>query len=925
MKIKNYLQGCFLLTTAFVLALFTGSLKAQTITNVAANGLLYRSSISAYDLVWYSDLTNPFMKSVTLTLSGISSSDKITVTGSSSADQTEWNTKTDVTGYTAWKDVKTSSTATGAMCVPLTSGQSSIVIDLKRLGTNSGAGTFINNIYIDIADASCNIVSGTNKRITLRCTSYVAANTYNYNSTATYSNYSDASSWTPTRSSTSSSDILAFDNGTTPIIMTYDVASSQTINKLVIMPYSDVTLRNHNVSVSTANPKTLNIDAAGLFYLHDSASLKYTGTDTMIVNLGTGAIADINGNLTIKSQTGEVPRLTLGGSGNVYFGGDVDIQSGTSLQIRPNASNTVFFDGTSQTLKGSGELMLNQLTNVTVGTGSTSNLNLERTLPIYGIVTVLASGKITSNTPGSSPTAQQWQDWSPNLQLKNNGLYKGMITTMGNSSSSIVGGVLYEMWNSGNRAWRTVGFPLKNSMNLSQITDDIVISGNKSGSDQDSFYSFNSSCSYCVASSFKWDEATHSWVEFESGNTANKVEQGKGMMLFFRGLGTNGLGNPAASANAGAMDFKGEIKYGASSVNLSYTNTGNSLDGYNLVSNPYPCNIDFTQVTRSSSVANKFMLYQPNQKTYNIWDKSTGTLQRTGTTAFTGGNATASGFIEMGASFFVMASASGQSLTFAESNKVTSNPPTSVFKSTPEILTCNQLKLKLEFADHATELMDQNLIEWDVNYKEASKGYDMYDMGKLYGGGIAIGTKIIGDNWLGIDRRPESMDYVQRIPLKLLTLQDTLYEISYNTCPVPQGYSVKLIDKETNKFDQILDGETYKFMTNKNDKYSPEDRFELYIMKTAIAEQSSGVKDNMIDKVYVYPNPVVNQTIRIATVDNVAINEVQVYSIDGKLIKKYSNQLLNNDKIELPVVNGNSVIVKVVTNLGVHNQIIFLN
>jgi hypothetical protein len=277
----------------------------------------------------------------------------------------------------------------------------------------------------------------------------------------------------------------------------------------------------------------------------------------------------------------------------------------------PISLNTLYLDGVSQTIMGtSGTLYIDSFMNVQVGKASTTtSLTLNRSLPLFSTLKMLPNSSITSNVPASS-SATNWNAWEPYLQFKaatkTGAKSRGELDILP-STATITGGSLFEIQGTNVRSYKMFGIPLKNGVNLSQFSDNIDITGNYAFNNRDSF---STTCSYCVSSAFSWYESSQSWVAYSSGNNANNVPLGTGIMMFFRGTKAYNLGNPYTDANASIIDFKGEIFSGDHTVNLDYNSSGTdpSLRGYNLISNPYPCAIDFKEITKVSGFKQKFQV-----------------------------------------------------------------------------------------------------------------------------------------------------------------------------------------------------------------------------------------------------------------------------------------------------------------------------
>jgi hypothetical protein len=115
-----------------------------------------------------------------------------------------------------------------------------------------------------------------------------------------------------------------------------------------------------------------------------------------------------------------------------------------------------------------------------------------------------------------------------------------------------------------------------------------------------------------------------------------------------------------------------------------------------------------------TNVANKYLIYEPVAKTYNIYDNTGSSLTLTGSTLFQSSSSTEAATIEMGSSFFVIATSSSASIAFQEFSKTRGSPKISAFKSSTDI-PCNQLKTKIAYADTNNTLMDR--FYWNGTWK----------------------------------------------------------------------------------------------------------------------------------------------------------------------------------------------------------------
>jgi hypothetical protein len=168
---------------------------------------------------------------------------------------------------------------------------------------------------------------------------------------------------------------------------------------------------------------------------------------------------------------------------------------------------------------------------------------------------------------------------------------------------------------------------------LSDWNDDLITTGFP-GSDYPS-YNFNNI--YWYDESVTGDR-NQGWTG--ATNITNTLESNKGYMVYMTGT-------------ANTVDATGEFQKGDVTFPIEYTNTGSSGDGWNLLINPYPSEIDWDLVVANS----------PGVTTYYVYDSQTGAYKSYNGLTHTG---TASRYIPMGQSFFTGANIQGANLNFKE-------------------------------------------------------------------------------------------------------------------------------------------------------------------------------------------------------------------------------------------------------------------
>jgi hypothetical protein len=184
-----------------------------------------------------------------------------------------------------------------------------------------------------------------------------------------------------------------------------------------------------------------------------------------------------------------------------------------------------------------------------------------------------------------------------------------------------------------------LGSPIT-GLTLGDWNDDLVTTGFP-GSDYPT-YNFNSIYTYNEALA---GDRNVGWVG--STSISNPLLTSKGYMVYMTGA-------------ANTLDATGAFQKGNVSIPLSLTNTSSTGDGWNLMLNPYPSEVDWNQVVANSAGVTTYYVYDSQSGSYKSYNGATST-----------GNA--SRYIPMGQSFFVGATLQGSSLNYTEAMKTATN------------------------------------------------------------------------------------------------------------------------------------------------------------------------------------------------------------------------------------------------------------
>ncbi len=566
-----------------------------------------------------------------------------------------------------------------------------------------------------------------------------------------------------------------------------------------------------------------------------------SGTCTMGLNITISNALDLAADqiLFINGYT-----LTLGGT----IGGAGKIKGSSSSNLTFNGSGTagtVYFDLTTPGTT-------NKLNNFTYNR-SGQTITLGNALQVVGTVTPTA-GTLASGG---------------NLTLVSTA--SGTASIAEGSGTYITGNVTAERYiPAGTRRFRYLSSPVSGAT-LNGLIDDIYITGNNGTGGFDITATNN-------PSAFRYDESLISgdadigWDPFTSLSDAMTI--GRGYRILIRGDRSDAgrLNGTVTNQNAVTLDQTGAINKGdITPTYMTFSNSGTaSNDGWNLMGNPYPCNIDWNAIYDNSDFANVDpSVYQRdavngNYKSYNAVSNS----------------GSGSQIINSFAGFFVQFTGA-PSATFKESRKSATAGP-SYFKSKN-----NELLVKFEYDSVNNDLL---LIKFTNNAKGE---YDrMEDSRKLPNETMNLFSKSLDNESLCSDLRDESSLNSETIIPLFVTGPKASYKLrfdGYNSF----GTNILLLeDKYLNRKDTIRLNPDYPFEITE-DINTKNNRFNLIFTKASVSGNGEFLKatNNFI----LYPNPATD-IINLSLITNRDGEYYYfIYDLKGKEIKKgqldyYRNQ-----------------------------------
>ncbi|MBN2638652.1 MAG: T9SS type A sorting domain-containing protein [Bacteroidales bacterium] len=550
------------------------------------------------------------------------------------------------------------------------------------------------------------------------------------------------------------------------------------------------------------------IDNSGTFTA-GSATVNFSGSGTVSgssaitfnnVEIAGGVV--LNGNSTIGNKltinTGGYLAQSAGGSG---------VTSETDI---PNYSS-------GATLAFTGSFDINSLAS---GWGTTTN-KVPSNFAVEGTGSVTLS--LARSTQGNITVATGATfDANSNLTLLSTSSGTGALIVSGSGTTS--GSATVQRYFTGS----TESWHLVSSSVASQ-----AISGNWTPSG-----SYGDGTGYDF---YAYDEATATWLNQKvGGNNITSFSPGSGYLVAYQAA------NPT-------NDFVGTLNNGDVQVSLSKQSSGN-LAGANLIGNPYPSAIDWSNAfSGSSSPFADYYAY--------VYDATAGG----GAGDYVTVNGAVSGaYISPGQGFFAIAATDGSTFTFTNSMRV-SNTST-FYKSTA---TTNQVVLRLSGSQYYNEATVQ-VIE---NSHDIRDPYDALKFSSYNTSAPQIWSYTTDDVKVAINSYP-TIDSAQTVQLGVYIPADGNYRISLeDQTGVFNNEQMILKDLSDNSEINLTQDGSFSFTAVKGDSK----RFVLTINGT------TGINNPTAeDQAMVYA---LNKSIYIKAKNNQSLNgEVTLNNILGQVV-----------------------------------------
>lgn len=575
----------------------------------------------------------------------------------------------------------------------------------------------------------------------------------------------------------------------------YNSSSSQTVStsadyiNVIITGSSTKTLAGTSTISGTLTLAGGTFDAANMLTIPTSGSIIHAGGSIINYTLPTTLTnyTPPSGTNTLSTNLTVTGVLDLGsnildiGANTLVINGTVNRTSGT---IRSNGG-TITVGGSA----GDATLYFDQ---TSASTRAIAALNINRT---GAIITI--GNALDVNTDGTITVTDGTLESGGNITLLSSISGTGRIAEL-TGSADVTGAVNIQRWMIGGassqRGWRTMSTPVTGAT-YSQLVDDIFITG-PGGSNNG--FDVNGSSSSVM---YYEESATRGWKSISA--VTDTWTPGKGALVFFRGdrTQTTSLSSSSVAPNSFALDFSGTINTGDINVHLDYNNSTGTVDdwGWNLVGNPYPSQIDWSNINKTAGVDNNYYILNPNTKNF--------VSQNTGVIASSQG-------------FFVLVTGAGEEITFEENDK-TASTGTAYFKTSTAPLS---VKMAIDSTLHDIAWLSfKSGASSDYVFKEDAKKMpnSVYNLSFVSTNGKKLQQHVV-------DQLPNN--HTDTFIINTTSVTNSTYTLLFNELnTVPLTKNIILVDKLNNNQVNLRTNPSYTFSISNSNINSYGNRFLLII------------------------------------------------------------------------------------------------
>jgi predicted peptidase/chitodextrinase len=527
-----------------------------------------------------------------------------------------------------------------------------------------------------------------------------------------------------------------------------------------------------------------------------SGSHNITGiTDQMFSKISTTAAGSV---VTFNNTSGSPKNLNVG----TATGGGLELANGSTVMLGNN--NLIVSDqGVINPTNSTGEISINNA-NVQITTSANTNSNLYfasggNSVSSFvvqetgsGSIQVRKAVQITDRIKINGGTLAA----NGNVTLKSTASASAAIQQIVNGS--ITGNVVVERFMAPKRVYRYISSPVS-GVRISDWQNYFPITGTFAGASTGSGLGTNPSLFYY---------AEPNYIAYPIASNTEFVQAGRGYAAFVR----DGV-NPTTLVQTGVPN--------QGNFNFSLTGgTGSPANGWNLLGNPYACDIIWANTGWTFSGVGNVVYVRENLPgggfTWRIWDRSTNT-----------GNLP-NGQIPAGQGFWVQTTTGSPALTVTEAAKSTQSSGTNI----------NYFRSGNDSIHHVLAMSLSNGVNQDFAYVKlavgASDNFEKltdgtknqnshFNLSTLSTDGVDLAVNELADTFCD-----------KNIPIKLATIANGSYTLNFDNIASFKAVTVQLEDRFAGELININENTSQYVFSVTSDSSSYKNRFVLKLGRPAI-------------------------------------------------------------------------------------------
>lgn len=518
-----------------------------------------------------------------------------------------------------------------------------------------------------------------------------------------------------------------------------------------------------------------------------------------------------------------------------------------------------------------------------IGDGSTTTaLTLNDTFTIFNGLRLRSSSTLSSNSKlklGSSSTNKF-----------GGSSFNGFIDTVDATGTVPVynGNVSLIMTMEGSRKFRFLGNPFSGSLNITDFTDNIDITGTI-GTNTNNFTSTNTNS----PSAFLYTSSSNSWTALTSSSPTS-LSSLEGLRVLVRGAKGEGLtvGSGSYTPSVARIEISGAPIIGNKTIsNLSF-NSSNS-NGYNLVTNPLLAPVDLGLLYNAGSgltnVSSTVTIYTPSLSGMKTYDLSTGN--------WSGGGSTKGDVWLPGSSIIFQVTSATNSILVEDLDKLTplGRTYTSMFAELDSVKNIGQFLISSE--NGRLSLTDGVSLDFG-NRKDANDSYNFGIDAEDFGTD-SVNLSLISPEgkYLTISKTNSLKDNeIRRYPMSVSMRNSSLngnYKMTFELFKAFEtGYQIILLDKYLNISTDLFVNPFYDFKITDDVNSKGDSRFEIVVSKSQL-----GIQDIVNSKVVdFFINQDFSQNVLSFSFTGTSSNhELLIFDVQGKQV--YSRDCQNESVI----------------------------